>query len=95
MQRREWFGGSDQNEGRLGPPLHSEQRSEVGIVRDDHAVIIECVFEDLLVARVLQADVSNGHSVVAGLAQQNGNARREVGINEKSHADRVNGSSRS
>lgn len=95
LGRGQRIGGADQDERRLADVADSEEGAEVGVVRDDNPIVLQRDIEDPLVVGILQAELSDGDGVVAGSPQPVRDARRQVGVDEESHAGRVSGSSRS
>jgi hypothetical protein len=72
-----WFavsgvGRADEDEWRLGQTTDRQQRAEVGVMRDDDAVLVESPVEDHLVRCVLLAEGPYRDGVVAGGADQVG-----------------------
>ena len=67
---------TNEDEGRLGLATRSEQRAEVGVVRDDDSAVAECgAVEDLVVGCVLEPKVANCNGVVASGREQSSHVR--------------------
>jgi catabolite regulation protein CreA len=56
---------------------------------------VECVAKDLLVASIQQPVVLNVGCLIASITKPSCNPWGEIGVNEKPHAGRASGSSRS
>lgn len=62
-------------------------------MRHDDAVLGEGTIEDRIVRSRPKLEISDRDRVMTRLPQQPGNARRQVGVDQESHAGRVSGSS--
>lgn len=70
-----------------------EQRAQVGVLRDEHAILGQREGEDLVVLGPGEPPVGDVHRVVAGVDEQRRDTPRQVLVDEQSHPTR--GSSRS
>ncbi len=84
-----------EDERRLGQPSLSEQRPEVGVMGDDHPVGADCEVDDLVVGSVADPDVSDVNGIVTRSCQQPCDTGLQICVDDKVHAGRVSGSSRS
>lgn len=86
---------TDQDHRRLPGVRLREQRPEVGVGGNDHPVVIARTTKNHGVAGGVEIQVVDVYRVVTVFVQRGGGERREVGVNEKPHAGRVSGNSRS
>ena len=63
----------------------SEECAEVGVRRNEHEVLGRGPLENVVVRRVVQADVSDMHRLVTRLAQELGEHRRQRVVDEQLH----------
>jgi hypothetical protein len=64
-----------------------QDRAEVGVDRQHHAVLGGSRGQDHLVTSTVQTDVGGVHRVVTERAQPLGQSRREADVDKKLHAD--------
>ena len=83
-----------QHERGFRPLMPCEQRPKVRVARHDHSVIVVGTLQDDRIRSVGKAEVVHVDSIVTCLDQNARDARRNVGVDEQSHAAGL-GSSRS
>ena len=101
QQYREESGGAavrqtaKENERRTGRFPKREQRAEVRIFRNQHAIIFRGELEYRGIVRGLEAELSDMHRVMAGCAQTIREARRQRVVDEEFQAEETSGICRS
>jgi hypothetical protein len=86
---------SKQHDRRLTFKPEREHRAEIGIRRDEHAVLRFRRGEDRAIVGRLQSEIAHVRGIVAASPQAFGDARRQRVVDQKSHDGEASGSSRS